>query len=143
MDFPTQRFQEAGATPEELQKLEAAFAALPENIQAQRLEYYAGLASYDLTQVLEAARAQEGVDGTLEGPVGEPAGEGEQDGAEGQPETVLGVTEPPADGQVEAPAEDVPGQPAVGPDAPADTGAPAAPEQTPATPEAEPPAPPQ
>lgn len=112
MDFPSQRFADAGATEQELRELEASFDALPEAVQAQRAEYYEGLATYDLTGLVAALREREGVDGTLEGPeVDAGQEEGEQGAAAGPGDVVLGVLSPPAAGQEQSPAVENPPAP--------------------------------
>lgn len=81
MDFPRLRYEQAGATVQEVQDLIARFNSLPEGAQQSELDRIAGLAEYDLVDELAARRASEGEEA-------EPGSE---------PETVLGVVDPPTD----------------------------------------------
>lgn len=74
MDFPRPRFARAGASPEEIDALEQAFDSEPEAAQASYLEQLAGTSDYDIAQELAKLR--------------QPAVE--------EPETLQGVTDPPA-----------------------------------------------
>lgn len=86
MDFPAQRYTQAGATPDELAALEARFSELPAAAKESELERIASISDYDLAAELEQLRAAE-----------DPPSD-ELGGADGQgePETLQGVVEPPA-----------------------------------------------
>jgi hypothetical protein len=56
MSFPRLRFEQAGATPEEIAALEERFDALPPGGQASQLAQLAGISNYDLAQGIAAAR---------------------------------------------------------------------------------------
>ena len=59
MDFPRLRFQQAGATPDELSELEQRFDAMTESAQRSQLQQLAGVSEYDIAELLEAHRAGE------------------------------------------------------------------------------------
>lgn len=54
--FPADRFARAGATPEELEQLQAEFDSLSEPAKASQVERFAAVAQSELTEVLEQWR---------------------------------------------------------------------------------------
>jgi hypothetical protein len=93
MDFPSERFAQAGATPEEIARLKEAFDASSESAQASQLEHLAGISTYDIAEQLVASRSSEDL-------------AGEEGGAEPSsgPDPVLGVASPADAGQGKGPA---------------------------------------
>lgn len=89
--FPRDRFQRAGATPDEIQVFADEYDHLPLDAQQSRDQEMAGISDYDIADLLTHYRGQE-----------EPV----ESEPEPEPPTILGVVEPPAPSrQVEA--EDV------------------------------------
>lgn len=72
--FPRKRFQEAGATPAELDALEAEHQALPDALRAANEQHFATLDTDGLRDALESRRAAgiETGDQEPEGPVRDP-----------------------------------------------------------------------
>jgi hypothetical protein len=91
MSFPQRRFVEAGATPQELARFQGEYDALSPDAQEARAAELAGVAEGDLVELLALSRE------TAAGEEGE-----SEPGPE--PDTVLGVVDPPAvdDGEDEA-----------------------------------------
>jgi hypothetical protein len=111
MDFPAERFERAGATPEQLAEQKAAFDALPEGAQASLCERIAGMADADLAELyglgegaLREAEPEVGPEPAVLLGVVAPPGEGDDAGEavdEGKPPVVSGpaapsTPEPPA-----------------------------------------------
>ena len=59
LEFPANRFRQAGASDEEIERFQKAFDWLSPQAQASEVERWAAVSQYDIAAEIELSRAQE------------------------------------------------------------------------------------